>query len=132
MEEGLVMASDSRSNAGYDQVNVCRKMHRFVQEGERVFVICRAAASPSVNRSFTLLRNEFDAGQGLAKAESLYQAARIVGDWVRKVSDMDQAALERDDFKFQRAPAAGRQVTASRDPIHRSTAACIFGMKAPV
>ena len=29
--EGLVMASDSRSNAGYDQVNVCRKMHTFVE-----------------------------------------------------------------------------------------------------
>ena len=27
------MASDSRSNAGFDQVNVCRKMYRFVTEG---------------------------------------------------------------------------------------------------
>ena len=36
---GLVMASDSRTNAGYDQVNVCRKMHTFVQPGERVFVL---------------------------------------------------------------------------------------------
>jgi putative proteasome-type protease len=132
MEEGLVMASDSRSNAGYDQVNVCRKMHRFVQGG-RTGIRDLSSGSLSISQSIiTLLRNEFDAGQGLAKAESLYQAARIVGDWVRKVSDMDQAALERDDFKFQRAPAAGRQVTASRDPIHRSTAACIFGMKAPV
>ena len=29
------MASDSRTNAGYDQVNVCRKMHTFVEPGER-------------------------------------------------------------------------------------------------
>ena len=33
------MASDSRTNAGYDQVNVCRKMHTFAQPGERVFVV---------------------------------------------------------------------------------------------
>ena len=33
---GLIMASDSRTNAGYDQVNVCRKMHTFVQPGDRV------------------------------------------------------------------------------------------------
>ena len=33
---GLVMASDSRTNAGYDQINVTRKMHTFVQPGERV------------------------------------------------------------------------------------------------
>jgi putative proteasome-type protease len=37
--DGLIMASDSRSNAGFDQVNTCQKMHRFVTEGERVFVI---------------------------------------------------------------------------------------------
>ena len=29
-QHGLVMASDSRSNAGYDQVNVCRKLHTFL------------------------------------------------------------------------------------------------------
>ena len=33
--QGLVMASDSRTNAGYDQINTCRKMYTFVQPGER-------------------------------------------------------------------------------------------------
>ena len=43
--EGLVMASDSRTNAGYDQVNVCRKMHTFVLPGERRVCarVCAAA-----------------------------------------------------------------------------------------
>ena len=36
---GLVLASDSRTNAGYDQVNICRKMHTFAMPGERVFII---------------------------------------------------------------------------------------------
>ena len=36
---GLVMASDSRTNAGYDQVNVCRKMHLFTRSGDRVFAL---------------------------------------------------------------------------------------------
>ena len=34
---GLVFASDSRTNAGMDQVNICRKMHIFVREGELEF-----------------------------------------------------------------------------------------------
>jgi hypothetical protein len=33
-KNGLVMASDSRTNAGYDQVNVTRKMHCFVIPGQ--------------------------------------------------------------------------------------------------
>src|SRR5437762_5616564 len=37
-KDGLVMASDSRTNAGYDQVNTCKKMHTFVVPGERVFI----------------------------------------------------------------------------------------------
>ena len=42
--EGLVLASDSRTNAGIDQINVCCKMHSFVVPGERVtFTFDRAA-----------------------------------------------------------------------------------------
>jgi putative proteasome-type protease len=109
-DEGLVMASDSRSNAGYDQVNTCRKMHRFVQEGERIFVIL-TSGSLSISQSvITLLRDDFDAGQGLATVESLYHAARIVGDCVRKVSDLDRAALERDDYNFNVHLLLGGQV----------------------
>ena len=37
--DGLVLASDTRSNSGADQVNVCRKMHTFVRPGERVFIL---------------------------------------------------------------------------------------------
>jgi putative proteasome-type protease len=110
------MASDSRSNAGYDQVNVCRKMHRFVQPGERVFVIL-SSGSLSISQSVvTLLRNDFDAGEGLAKAESLYQAARMAGDCVRRVSDMDRASLERDQYSFNVHLLLGGQVKEAEAP----------------
>jgi len=109
-DEGLVMASDSRTNAGYDQVNTCRKMHRFVQPGERVFVIL-VSGSLSISQSvLTLLRSQFDVGEGLANAESLYAAARIVGDCVRRVSDIDRVALERDQFNFNVHLLLGGQV----------------------
>jgi putative proteasome-type protease len=109
-DEGLVMASDSRSNAGYDQVNVCRKMHYFARAGERVFVLL-SSGSLSISQSVTtLLRTEFDNGEGLAKAESLYRAARIVGNCVRRISDIDRAALERDQFSFNVHLLLGGQV----------------------
>ena len=64
--EGLVLASDSRTNAGFDQVNTCRKMFQFVQPGERVFVIL-TSGSLSISQSvISLLRDDFDAGRGLA------------------------------------------------------------------
>jgi len=99
-KDGLVMMSDSRTNSGYDQVNVCRKMSTFVLPGERVFVLL-ASGSLSLTQSIvTLLSRDFDRGVGLAAAPSLYDAARVVGEQVRQVSDLDRAALERDDYRF--------------------------------
>jgi len=98
--EGLVMASDSRTNAGYDQVNVCRKMHTFVHPGERAFVILTSGSLSLTQSIITLLRDQFHAGEGLASVDSFYAAARVVGDCVRRVSDLDRAALERDDYTF--------------------------------
>src|SRR5213078_19212 len=97
---GLVMASDSRTNAGFDQVNVCQKMYTFAVPGERVFVLLASGSLSCTQSVITLLRREFDAGRGLATATTMYDAARMIGEQVRKVGELDRAALERDDYKF--------------------------------
>src|SRR3954453_20090864 len=108
--QGLVLASDSRTNAGYDQVNTCRKMYTFVQEGERVFVVLTSGSLSLTQSVITLLRRDFDAGLGLGAVPSLYDAARVVGNQIRRVSDLDRAALERDDFRFNVHLLLGGQV----------------------
>ena len=108
--EGLVMASDSRTNAGYDQVNVCRKMHTFVLPGERAFVLLTSGSLSLTQSTITLMQDDFQQGRGLAQADSMYAAARVVGDAVRRVSDLDRAALERDDYNFNIHLLLGGQV----------------------
>jgi putative proteasome-type protease len=107
---GLVMASDSRTNAGYDQVNVVRKMHTFVQPGERVFVVLTSGSLSMTQSIMTLLRRDFDAGRGLATAPSLYDAARVIGGQVRRVAELDRPALERDGYNFNPNLLLGGQV----------------------
>ncbi len=112
--EGLVMASDSRTNAGSDDLNVACKMHTFLQPDERVFVIL-CSGSLSLSQSvMNLLRASFDAGEGLAQANSMYEAAREVGEAVRQVSDLDRAALERDSYNFNVHLLLGGQVRGER------------------
>src|SRR5579871_6726931 len=65
-KDGFVVASDSRSNAGYDQVNVCRKMHTFATPGDRVLVALTSGSLSCSQSIVTLLRKDFDAGAGLA------------------------------------------------------------------
>jgi putative proteasome-type protease len=117
-KQGLVLASDSRTNAGFDQVNVCRKMHWFVQPGERVFVILNSGSLSISQSVVTLLGQEFDAGRGLAAANSLYEAARIVGDCVRRVSDIDRASLERDSFSFNVHLLLGGQIRGQEPNLY--------------
>ena len=109
-KHGLVMASDSRTNAGYDQINTTRKMHTFAQPGERVFVLLASGSLSLTQSILTLLRKDFDAGEGLALASSMYEAARVVGEQVRKVSELDRAALERDEYRFNVHLILGGQV----------------------
>lgn len=41
-EQGLVFCSDSRTNAGFDNISIYSKMHSFVWPGERSFVLLSA------------------------------------------------------------------------------------------
>jgi putative proteasome-type protease len=107
---GLVMASDSRTNAGYDQVNVCQKMYTFINPGERVFVLLASGSLSCTQSVITLLRRDFERGKGLAAAPTLYDASRVIGEQVRKVAELDRAALERDEYKFNVNIVLGGQV----------------------
>ncbi len=111
--EGLVMASDSRTNAGYDQVNICRKLHRFVTPGERAFVILTSGSLSITQSVLALLEEEYRHGAGLAAADNMYEAARAVGACVRRISDVDREALAKDDFSFNIHLLLGGEIAGS-------------------
>lgn len=116
--EGLVLAADSRTNAGYDQVNVCRKMHTFVESGERVFALLASGSLSCTQSVLSLLRRDFEDGRGLAAASSFYDAARVVGDQVRRVAALDRQALEQDDFKFNVHFILGGQIRGGEHDLY--------------
>ena len=117
-KHGVVMASDSRTNAGYDQVNSTRKMHTFVQTGERVFVLLTSGSLSCTQSVLTLLRKDFDKGKGLAAVPSMYDAARIIGETVRKVAQLDREALERDEYRFNVHILLGGQVKGEPPTVY--------------
>jgi len=109
-QEGLVMASDSRTNAGFDDLNIARKMHTFSQPGERAFVVLSSGSLSLSQSVLNLVRDGWVAGEGLAHARSIYEAARELGEYVRQVAEMDRAALERDNYSFNVHLLLGGQV----------------------
>jgi putative proteasome-type protease len=111
---GLVMASDSRSNAGNDQVNVCRKMHIFETPGQRVLTLLSAGSLSCTQSIITLLRREFDQGNGLAAVTNMYDAARVVGQQIRAIIELDRASLERDNLSCSVSILLGGQISGEK------------------
>jgi putative proteasome-type protease len=96
-KHGLVMASDSRTNAGIDQVDICCKMHNFVVPGERMFTLLSSGSLSLTQSIMTRIEQEFAAGQGLVRVGNFYDAARCVGRHVREVAELDRPFMERDN-----------------------------------
>ena len=92
LDEGLVMASDSRTNAGVDQIAKVRKMAIFENPGDRVIVVLSAGNLGTTQAVVTLLKQSLQTGtpgQDLYAAATMFEAARIVGDKLREVLKYD-------------------------------------------
>ena len=99
IDRGLVFASDTRTNAGVDNVAVYRKMHVWEHPGDRVLVILTAGNLAVTQAVISLLNEAIDdptknGAPSLANVGTMYQAARLVGEAVRAVKRIDGPALE--------------------------------------
>jgi putative proteasome-type protease len=94
---GLVMASDSRSNAGVDQVGLARKMALIATPGERVIVILSAGNLGTTQAVVTSLRQSTGTGdynRDLLTARTMFDAAGMVGARLREVGDRDNRYVQ--------------------------------------
>jgi len=83
---GLVMASDSRTNAGVDQIATFCKMSVFEQTGERVIILLTAGNLATSQSVVSLLRQRLQGeGEHLYNRKSLYDVACLVGATLREV-----------------------------------------------
>jgi len=115
---GFVLASDSRTNAGVDQISTTTKMHRFVKPGERVFALLTAGSLSVTQSVITLLQRQFDNGGCLASAPTMYDAARCVGEQIRTVDALDRAALEKDNIAFNVSVLLAGQIGSQPHEIY--------------
>jgi putative proteasome-type protease len=87
LDNGLVMASDSRSNAGIDQIAQVKKMTVFARDGERVMVLLAAGNLATTQSVSELLEQALGTGRvdDLFQAQTLFDATQIVGTTLRNV-----------------------------------------------
>lgn len=84
LNQGLVFASDSRTNAGVDQISTFAKMNVFEQSGERCLVLLNAGNLATTQAVVTKLRKRIGGDElNLMTVTSMFDAAELVGNEVR-------------------------------------------------
>ena len=109
---GLVMAADSRTNAGVDYISTHQKLFDFSNPGERVILICTAGNLSITQGALTLLRRDLtaQADSNLHTLPTMYEVARYVGTKTRQIQEHDRPWLEKDGIDFKCTFLVGGQV----------------------
>jgi len=114
VDSGLVFLSDSRTNAGVDQISTYRKISLFERPGERVMVVMCAGNLALSQAVIGLLREREVCEQpGLWDAASMSEAARRVGETVREIHGRDAPALKEHNIEFNVSMIFGGQIGAA-------------------
>jgi putative proteasome-type protease len=115
LDAGLVFLSDSRTNAGVDQVGTFRKLSVFEMPGDRMMVMM-TAGNLSISQSIRQLAADLktEDGHSIWTAPSLHEAARIVGEAVRQVHARDAQSLADFGIEFNVSIIFGGQIKGER------------------
>ncbi|MQR02148.1 peptidase [Glaciimonas soli] len=115
LDAGLVFLSDSRTNAGVDHVGTTRKMTVYENPGERMLVLM-TSGNLSISQSIKQIiseRTNAD-GKNIWTANTMFEAAQIVGEAVRSVHERDTGAFEKFGIDFNVGIIFGGQIKGER------------------
>src|ERR1043165_120193 len=118
VKEGLVLISDTRTNAGIDNIASFRKLHLF--EGPDRMLAIATSGNLSISQAVLGLLSEGFAHpetgetETLAKATSMFHAAQMVGRAVREVYRIDGPSMEQHNATFDISLLLGGQIKGRR------------------
>ena len=116
LNAGLVFLSDSRTNAGLDQISTFRKMIVYERRDDR-FMVLLSAGNLSIAQSVReilqveKLKDDED-GESISiwNARSMFDAARVLGAAVRRVHNRDADSLKNAGVEFNVSLIFGGQI----------------------
>lgn len=117
---GLVMAADSRTNAGVDYISTYQKLFDFSNPGERVLAICTSGNLSMTQAALTLLRKDLKVQESsnLHSLPTLYDVARYVGEKIRHIQEQDKSWLKQDGINAQCSILLGGQIKGEEPGLY--------------
>ncbi|MEX1034682.1 MAG: proteasome-type protease [Sneathiella sp.] len=117
LNKGLVFMSDTRTNAGVDNISVFKKMHSWVIPGERVLTMMTAGNLATTQGIISTLDERSKAPEdrkpSILEAPSMFQVARLVGATVREEIRANSFEGQEADSSFNATLIIGGQIKGS-------------------
>jgi putative proteasome-type protease len=113
LEAGMLFASDSRTNAGVDQIARFSKMRVIANEGDRVMVTLSSGNLSITQNALNTLEERSRAGDNslsLYNATSMFDVARLIGDSLREAKSRDGPFLMQSNIDSSASFLVGGQI----------------------
>jgi putative proteasome-type protease len=100
LNEGMVFASDSRTNAGLDQISSFKKMRHFFRENDRAIVILSSGNLSVTQNAINLIeqRSRHPETTNIWNVDSMFDVAQLLGDALREVRKTDMVYLSQSNI----------------------------------
>jgi putative proteasome-type protease len=100
LRAGLVLLSDTRTNAGLDNISTYRKMFVFEEPGERVIAMMTAGNLSVTQTTLARLQEAIDDPDAtdqssIMKAENMLTVATLVGETLSQVTSETRSRMDR-------------------------------------
>ena len=112
-DEGIIFASDSRTNAGMDNVLKFCKMTVFERRGDRVIVLLSSGNLAGTQAVVSVLRQhcaDGEAATNIMGARTMFDVVRLVADAMRDIEKRDAGYLAKQDVRFNASFIVGGQI----------------------
>ncbi len=118
IDRGIVFASDTRTNAGLDNVARFQKMYIWDQIADRTFVLLTSgnlAVTQAVVTLITEQLTEADDGEAsLSTVKTMFQAARLFGAALKKVRAINEEVMGQSAEGFTATFILGGQIKGDK------------------
>jgi putative proteasome-type protease len=122
LDAGMIFASDSRTNAGVDNVARYRKMQVYERPGDRVIGIVNSGNLSITQNAINLLEKRSKAPnasdlESIFRVTSMFDAASLVGDCLREVKGRDGPHLMQSNVDASASFIIGGQIGTERPRV---------------
>jgi putative proteasome-type protease len=113
LDAGMLFASDSRTNAGVDQIARFSKMRIYAEDGARVIVTLSSGNLSISQNALSMMDQRIRGGDShlsFMNAPSMFDVARVLGDALREVKSRDGAYLMQNNIDSSASFLVGGQI----------------------